>query len=165
MAAVPAPPAPDPNWVFDATRGVSPGGYYRFGVAAASNLTSDQVLAALVAQGWNTKSIGQPTPDVAAALSGLSTMGLTNWEVYALWNGAATTIPDSAAPLFYGALEQYVGTPPGQPEPTQPTIVLPETLIEAPLPESVLPNVLGFLAGISLAAAAFWYVKSRDIHL
>jgi hypothetical protein len=165
MAAVPPPPAPDPNWAVDANRAVVNGGYYRFGVAAPSNMTSDQVLAALVAQGWSTKSIGQPTPDMVAALSSLASMGLTNWEVYAIWNAADTTIADAVSPLYYGVLEQYQGTPPGQPTPTQPTVVLPETVISAPLPEPVLPNVVGFLAGAVLVTAIVWFAHSRNVRL
>jgi hypothetical protein len=146
------------EWFVDATRTVQTNGYYRFGVAAASTLTSDQVLAAVNTQGWSTKSISAPPPNVAQALASLGQMGLTSWWIHAIWTGSPSTIPDSIAPLFYGPIEQYIG-----PVPTGSNVVtLPTTVISGPVgvPSNLLP-VLGLLTGAAMVAFAVWISKGH----
>jgi len=151
-------PSDTGSWVLDTTRGVSLGGYYRFGVAVAANLTSDNVSAVVNSKGWDLKSIGGAPADVAASLSGLTKMGLTVWWIHAYWNSPATTIPDNDTPLYYGPIEEYQGA-------TQTSNWSPDqNQNDAPTPSVWQPAypVLGLIAGAGVAAAIIWL--TRDIH-
>lgn len=154
----------DTGWSIDATRAVVSGAYYRFGVAAASTVTDDQIIGALAQQGWTPRSISAPPPEIAAALQGLTALGLKSWYVHATWTGEATTIPDSAAPLFYGPLEQYNGTAtqtetssPG-PAPTDLPATLPSP---APPASSGVHPMLAFVGGGLLVALIAWAAGAR----